>query len=293
MLGEPDRWRQKGIAIMRCPLFVQSHDPSSGLTAPHSTQGRLVVRIDLNADLGESFGIFVVGDDAGLMPHISSANVAAGFHGGDPTVIRRTIRLAAARAVAVGVHPSFPDLAGFGRREMRMADWEVEDAVLYQIATVTGIARVEGVPIRHVKPHGALYNMAAREGALSEAIVRAVVAADPSLILFAPPSSMLERAGRAGGLRIALEGFADRAYDRDGRLVDRRTVGAILDETASAAQAVAIALEGHVTSIDGHRVPMRVETICVHGDAPGAVGRATRIRAALEARGISIAAPGS
>jgi UPF0271 protein len=252
------------------------------------------VTIDLNADLGESFGIFTIGDDVGLMPIVTSANVAAGFHGGDPSVLRRTVRLAAFHGVAVGAHPSFPDLAGFGRREMRLPEWEVEDAVLYQIASVAGVAKAEGVPIRHVKPHGALYNMAAREEGLANAVVRAVAAFDPALVLFAPPASALARAGRAASLRVALEGFADRAYDAEGRLVPRRVAGAVIDDDAAAAtQAVRMAVDGSVLTREGVEVPMRVDTVCLHGDAPGAARRAARIRAALVSAGVTVAAFGT
>jgi 5-oxoprolinase (ATP-hydrolysing) subunit A len=247
--------------------------------------------IDLNADLGESFGIFTIGDDEGLMPFISSANVAAGFHGGDPSVIRQTIRLAAQYRVAVGVHPSFPDLQGFGRREIRMAVRDVEDAVLYQIASVAGIARAEGVSIAHVKPHGALYNMAARDQAYAEPIVRAVASFDRSLMLVVPPSSALERVARERGLDVVREAFVDRAYDREGRLVLRDCAGAILDVDASVAQALRIVLDHEVVSLDGSVVSLNVETICVHGDAPGAGARVAQVRAALEARGVTIAAP--
>ncbi len=248
--------------------------------------------IDLNADLGESFGIYVIGDDEALMPAITSANIAAGFHGGDPTVLRRTIRLAARHGVAIGAHPSFPDLAGFGRREMHLAEWEVEDAVLYQIASVAGVANAEGASLRHVKPHGALYNMAVRDAALAAAVARAIVAYDRSLALFAPPNSVLATAGTSAGLRIVREGFADRAYEASGWLVPRSVRGAVLDDDdAAARQAVQLAVNGEVVSLDGSTIPMPVETICIHGDAPGAARRAARIRAALEAASVIVAAP--
>jgi 5-oxoprolinase (ATP-hydrolysing) subunit A len=250
------------------------------------------VSIDLNADLGESFGIYVIGDDEALMPAITSANIAAGFHGGDPSILRQTIRLAVQHGVAVGAHPSFPDLAGFGRREMQLPDREVEDAVLYQIASVAGVAQAEGASMRHVKPHGALYNMAARDEALAAAVVRAIVAFNPALTLFAPPDSALAKAGAAAGLRVAREGFADRAYDGSGRLVSRSVPGAVFDDDdAVASQAVQIAVRGEVVSLEGSRVPMRADTICVHGDAPGAARRAARVRSALEAAGVVVAAP--
>lgn len=226
------------------------------------------------------------------MPVISSANLAAGFHGGDPSVLRRTVRLAAAHGVAIGAHPSFPDLAGFGRRELQMADWEVEDAVLYQIASVAGVAKAEGVTLRHVKPHGALYNLAAREPVIAQAIARAVAAFDRHLRLFAPPSSALAAAGHQADLRVVREGFADRRYDVKGQLAQRRLPGAVLDDPEAAArQAVRMAVHGEVETLDGTVIPLAVDTICVHGDAPGAAARAAAVRAALDAAGIVVRAP--
>lgn len=250
------------------------------------------VRIDLNADLGESFGNYVIGDDVALMAHITSANIAAGFHAGDPSVLRKTVRAAAARGVSIGAHPSFPDLLGFGRREMHMADWEVEDAVLYQIASVAGVAKAEGSRLRHVKPHGALYNQASREPSVALAVVRAVTAFDKSLSLFAPPSSELAKAGLAAGLRVVHEGFADRAYDANGGLLSRRMVGAVIDDDEQAArQALRFALQHEVVTLDGHVLRMPVDSICLHGDAPGAASRASRVRAALESAGVTVCPP--
>src|SRR5580765_6713313 len=174
------------------------------------------MRIDLNADVGESFGAYAIGHDAGLMPSITSANVAAGFHAGDPSVLRATVRLAKAHSVAVGAHPGFPDLAGFGRREMTVSPREAEDFVLYQIAAVAGMAATEGMTLQHVKPHGALFNMAMRDAGLAAAIARATVGFSARLILFGLPGSALLEAGRAAGLTVAAEAFADRAYEADG-----------------------------------------------------------------------------
>jgi UPF0271 protein len=250
------------------------------------------VRIDLNADLGESFGNYVIGDDDALIAHITSASIAAGFHAGDPSVLRKTVRAAAARGVSLGAHPSFPDLLGFGRREMHMADSEVEDAVLYQIASVSGVAKAEGARMRHVKPHGALYNQASRDPALAAAVVRAITAFDRSLALFALPSSELSKAGNAAGLRVIHEGFADRAYDAHARLVSRRVTGAVIDDDERAAQqAVRLALQREVVTIEGRVVPVSVDTICLHGDAPGAAGRAARVRQALESAGVTVCPP--
>ena len=179
------------------------------------------VRIDINSDMGESFGAYTIGHDAGLMQAITSANVAAGFHAGDPSVLRATIRLAKIRGVAVGAHPGFPDLVGFGRRELNVTPAEAEDMVLYQVAAVAGVAASEGVRMQHVKPHGALFNVAARSVELASAIARAVAAFDASLILFGLPGSEILNAGRAAGLRVAAEVFADRAYEPDGLLASR------------------------------------------------------------------------
>jgi UPF0271 protein len=249
--------------------------------------------IDLNADLGESFGAFTIGHDAALMPSITSANIAAGFHGGDPSVIRRTIRLAKQHGVAVGAHPAFPDLVGFGRRELTVTPAEAEDFVLYQIAAVAGIAAAEAVPLQHVKPHGALYNMAARDRELAAAIARAVVAFDRRLILFAPFDSELYNAGLAAGLGVAAEVFADRAYQRDGSLVSRSTPGAVIhDREAVVGRALQMARSRQVTAIDGTVVPLDVDTICVHGDTPGAAALAAVLRGALEAAGVVVRAIG-
>ena len=249
------------------------------------------MRIDLNADVGESFGAYTIGADAELIPSITSANVACGFHGGDPAVMRRTVRLARDAGVSVGAHPGFQDLAGFGRREIRVTTQDAEDMVLYQIGALAGIARSEGVTLRHVKPHGALYNMAVRDAALADAIARAVRAFDPALILFGLPGSELLRAGQACGLAVAAEGFADRSYEPDGSLTPRSRSGAVIHDTASVvARAVRMGTEGKVTAVDGSEIPMRVQTICTHGDTPGAQALTRAIRAGLERAGIAIEA---
>lgn len=249
-----------------------------------------MLRVDINADVGESVGPKTIGNDAGLMLSITSANVAAGFHGGDPSVLRETVRLARTHGVAVGAHPSFPDLAGFGRREMHVTPREAEDFVLYQVAAVAGVAAAEGVRLQHVKPHGALYNMAARAPELASAIARAVAAFDRSLILVGLSGSALLDAGRAAGLRVASEAFADRAYLADGSLAPRDTPGAVVhDPDVVVSRALRMVRDRVATAIDGSAVTLVPDTICVHSDTPGADQLALQIRAGLEAAGIDVA----
>jgi 5-oxoprolinase (ATP-hydrolysing) subunit A len=246
---------------------------------------------DLNCDMGESFGAYTIGADEAVMPSITSANVACGYHGGDPGVMRRTIRLARDAGVAVGAHPGFPDLQGFGRRDMRVSRRDAEDLVLYQIGALAAIARSEGVRLSHVKPHGALYNMAVRDRSLADAIARAVAAFDPSLILFALPNSELARAGEAAGLKVAFEGFADRAYEPDGSLTPRSRVGAVIHDLDVVVQrAVRLIVNGDVITSDGSTLAMHVDTICVHGDTPGAQTLARAIRTGLERAGVTVMA---
>ena len=251
------------------------------------------MRVDINSDMGESFGAYTIGHDDGLMNAITSANVAAGFHAGDPSVLRATVRLAKARGVAVGAHPGFPDLVGFGRRELNVTPGEAEDMVLYQVAAVAGVAASEGVKLQHVKPHGALFNMAVRNAELATAIARGVAAFDPSLILFGLPGSEILNAGRKAGLRVAAEVFADRAYEPDGTLASRRKPGSVIhDAGAVVARAVRMVKERTVVAIDGSIVALAADTICVHGDTPGSDDLAKKIRAGLEAAGITVKAIG-
>jgi 5-oxoprolinase (ATP-hydrolysing) subunit A len=252
------------------------------------------MRVDINSDVGESFGAYTIGHDAGLMRVITSANIAAGFHAGDPSVLRDTIRLAKTHGVAIGAHPGFPDLAGFGRRELNATPREVEDLVLYQIAAVQGVAAAEGVAVQHVKPHGALFNMAVRNADLAAAIARAVAALDRSLILFGLPGSEILRAGRAAGLRVAAEVFADRAYEPDGSLMSRRKAGSVIHDAAMvAARAVAMVTGRSVVASDGSVVPLEADTICVHGDTPGSDALAASLRAGLESAGVLVKAIGA
>lgn len=252
------------------------------------------MRIDLNSDLGESFGAYTMGADEAVLGSITSANIACGFHAGDPSVMRQTIRMARAAGVAVGAHPGFPDLVGFGRRDMKVTPREAEDFILYQIAAIAGVAAAEGVRLQHVKPHGALFNMAVRDAALADAIARAVAAFDRSLILFGLPGSEILAAGRRAGLRLASEVFADRAYEPDGSLVSRQKSGAVLhDADAVVARAVRMVQDHSVVAIDGTLVPLQADTICVHGDTPGAERLTARLRAGLEAAGIEVVAIGA
>jgi 5-oxoprolinase (ATP-hydrolysing) subunit A len=250
-----------------------------------------MLRIDLNSDLGESFGPWPMGQDADLMRSITSANVACGFHAGDPGAMRRTVDLAARHGVAIGAHPGFPDLVGFGRREMQASPEEVEDLVLYQLAALAGFASARGVRLQHVKAHGALYNMAARDRSLANAIARAVRTFDPSLILFGLPASALLQAGTAAGLRVAAEAFADRAYEPDGSLASRRKPGSVIHDAEDVVRrAVRMARNHEVVAIDGSTVTFTPDTLCLHGDTPGAADLARQIRAALEGAGVTVQA---
>jgi UPF0271 protein len=252
------------------------------------------MRIDINADVGESFGAYTIGDDSKLMRSITSASVAAGFHAGDPSVLRRTIRLAKSHGVAVGAHPGFPDLVGFGRRDMHVTPADAEDIVLYQVAAVAGVAAAEGLKIQHVKPHGALFNMAARDAALAVAIAKAVASFDRSLILFGLAGSEILKAGRTAGLRVASEVFADRAYEPDGSLRSRTKKDAVIHHAALVvARAVRMVHQQTVEAIDGTAVPLEADTICVHGDTPGAEVLAAELRAGLEAAGIAVRSIGT
>ncbi len=243
----------------------------------------MMMRIDINSDMGESFGAYTIGHDAGLMKSITSANIAAGFHGGDPSVLRATIRLAKTHGVV-----------GFGRRAMAVSPREAEDFVLYQIAAVAGVAQAEGVRLQHVKAHGELFNVAAKDSELAMAIARAVAAYDRSLIFFATPRSELLKAGRAVGLRTVCEVFADRAYEPDGSLMSRRKPGAVIhDPETVAARAVRMVRDRSVVASDGSVVPLEADTICVHGDTPGSDELAAKIRAGLEEAGILVKSIGA
>jgi UPF0271 protein len=247
------------------------------------------MNIDLNSDLGESFGPWPMGQDAALMDSITSANVACGFHAGDPGAMRATIALAREKGVAIGAHPGFQDLVGFGRREIKASPAEVADLVLYQVAALAGMAAAQGVRLQHVKAHGALYNMACRDRALADAIATAVAAFDRSLILFGLPNSELLRAGQAAGLAIAAEVFADRAYDPDGALTARSKPGSVIHDTQQVVErAIKMVRDQQVIAVDGSTLALQADTICLHGDTPGAADHAKAVRAGLERAGIAV-----
>jgi len=246
--------------------------------------------IDLNCDMGESYGAWKMGNDAEVMRYITSANIACGFHGGDPATIRKTVALALERGVAIGAHPSLPDRQGFGRRVMQIKPQEMYDLVVYQAGAVEAFARAAGARLHHVKCHGALYNMAATDEALSEAMVRAVK--DLGVMLYALSNSKNHAVAKKAGIPVAGEVFADRGYADDGTLAPRDLPGGLIEDPAQAVkQALAMIEQGYVTSLSGRRVPVAADTLCLHGDQPGAVAFARALRQAFSEKGISIAAP--
>ncbi|RPI76422.1 MAG: 5-oxoprolinase subunit PxpA [Desulfobacteraceae bacterium] len=250
-------------------------------------------KIDLNADVGESFGAYTIGRDEELLPLISSANIACGFHAGDPGVMRRTLALAQKHGVAVGAHPGFPDLLGFGRRELAASHAEIRDYLVYQIGALQAFGRQVGLKLQHVKTHGALYNMAARDKKLFALIVETVASLDKNLILITlagPERKKIETLAAAYGVRIAFEFFADRAYNPDGSLVTRQEAGAVLHDAEWVKQRVIqMAQTGRVCAKNGQEIELQAETICLHGDNPAAVNLAQQIRTGLSAAGIAIA----
>jgi 5-oxoprolinase (ATP-hydrolysing) subunit A len=246
-------------------------------------------RVDINCDMGESFGAYHIGADDEVFPFITSANIACGFHGGDPAVMRTTVAKAAAHGVAVGAHPGLQDLIGFGRRTMDVTPEEAYDLVVYQVGALLGFARAAGVAMQHVKAHGALYNMAAASAPLSSAIARGVRDVDASLILFGLPGSHLVSEGERAGLRTACEVFADRNYMPDGSLVSRRRNDAYVHDAGEAVQrAIRMARQGKVRAVDGSEIDIRVDTICIHGDGAHAAEFAQRLRAGFEAADIAV-----
>ena len=248
-----------------------------------------VVAIDLNSDLGESFGVWRLGDDDAMLEVVTSANVACGFHAGDPTVMRSVCRDAVSRGVAIGAQVSYPDLAGFGRRFLDIDPRELRDAVLYQLGALDAFAQVAGSEVAYVKPHGALYHATIDGAAQADAVVAAAAEYDPSLAVLGAPGSCLLRAAEAAGLEPVVEAFADRAYLSDGRLVPRSQPGAlVVDPAEVAARAVRLAAEHEVTAVDGTNVRVDARSLCVHGDTPGAVELARAVRDALDDAGVVV-----
>ena len=249
-------------------------------------------RIDLNCDMGESYGIWKMGADADIMPLISSANIAAGFHAGDPATIRKTVKLAVEHGVAIGAHPSLPDLQGFGRRVMKIKPQELYDLVLYQAGAVQAFARAAGSRLHHVKCHGALYNMSADDVGLSQAMAQAVKDLGGDVMLYGLSNSPMMTVAHAAGVQVVGEAFADRGYTDAGRLAPRDEAGGLIeDESQSVTQALAMIESGYVTSLSGKRVAVAPGTLCLHGDQPGAVTFAKALRGAFAQRGIAIGAP--
>lgn len=247
--------------------------------------------IDLNCDLGESFGAYKIGMDEEVIPYITSANVACGYHAGDPLVMKKTVAICKAHGVGIGAHPGYPDLMGFGRRNMAVKPEEAKAYVMYQIGALKAFCDAEGVSLKHVKPHGALYNMAGRDYDLARAIAEAVQAVDGSLRLMALSGSQMIKAAEDIGLPYISEVFADRAYQNDGSLVLRTQPGAMIeDEDEAIRRVIRMALEGRVAAIDGKEAAVRADSVCVHGDSPKALNFVKKIRAALEAEGIEVKA---
>ncbi|GAB7388530.1 5-oxoprolinase subunit PpxA [Bacillaceae bacterium] len=246
-------------------------------------------RVDLNCDLGESFGVYRLGRDEEILDFVTSANIACGFHAGDPSVMGKTVKLALEKGVAIGAHPGLPDLLGFGRRKMELTPQEAYDLVVYQLGALYGFVKAEGGTMQHVKPHGALYNMAAKNPELAEAIAKAVYKVDPQLILFGLSGSELVRAAQRIGLRAANEVFADRTYQQDGSLTPRRHADAVITSQEEAVQQVIrMVKERKVRSRQGVDVTIQADTVCIHGDGPHALAFARRIRDALQKAGIAL-----
>ena len=252
-------------------------------------------KIDLNSDVGESFGNYKLGMDEDVIPLISSANIACGFHAGDPAVMRRTIAIARENGVAIGAHPGFPDLIGFGRRNMDASLEEIKDYVTYQVGAIQAFALAQGMKLQHVKPHGALYTMAVQNPAIWDAVAEAIAALDQNLILFVLAGSTrseLSAIGAKHGIRIGFEFFGDRAYNRDGSLVSRKSPGAVIhDHEVVAEKVLKMVKEGKVVCIDGSEIDMAADTICVHGDNPSALALVKNIREALLNSGVEIVPP--
>ncbi|MFB9861704.1 LamB/YcsF family protein [Rufibacter immobilis] len=248
--------------------------------------------VDLNCDLGESFGAYRLGHDEAILPLVTSANIACGFHAGDPSVMKKTVRQALQHQVALGAHPGFQDLVGFGRRDMAISPEEAFDLVVYQIGALSGFIKAEGGVLHHVKPHGALYNMAAVQPALAEAIAEAVYKVSPEVVLYGLAGSALVQAGEKLGLKTAHEVFADRTYQQDGTLTPRRLPNALITNQEEAVQQVVrMVKEGKVLAQQGVEVPIKADTVCLHGDGAHAVAFARLIRETLTQEKVTLQAP--
>ena len=248
-------------------------------------------RVDINCDLGESFGRYKLGEQEEILRYVTSANIACGFHAGDPSVMRETVELAIMNNVQIGAHPGLPDLNGFGRREMNISWQEAYDLVVYQIGALQGFLTAKGVKMQHVKPHGALYNMAARNEQLADAVAKAVYDVSPDLLLYGLASSQLTAAGEKRGLQTVHEVFADRTYQADGTLTSRSMTNALItDEAKAIAQITEMVKEGTVTSVQQTKVALQAHSICVHGDGEHAVQFAKRARQELEQQGVAVQA---
>jgi UPF0271 protein len=249
-------------------------------------------RIDLNSDVGESFGVYRLGLDEEVIPHITSANIACGFHAGDPGIMRKTVSLAGKHGVAIGAHPGFPDLMGFGRRNLDATLEEIQDYILYQTGALQAFALSQGLKLQHVKSHGGLYNMAVANPKIWDAMAEAVAKVDTEIILVvlaAANRDDLLRMGNRAGIRLAFEAFPDRAYKKDGSLVPRKEKGAVIEDYELVAQrAIKMALEGKVAAIDGTEINLKAETLCVHGDNPAAVQMVKKIRERLRDAGVEV-----
>jgi len=247
------------------------------------------MKVDINCDMGESFGAYKLGLDEEVIKHITSANIACGYHAGDPIVMERTISLAKNHNVSVGAHPGFPDLVGFGRRSMELTSREVRNDLIYQVGALSAFAQIEGLSLQHVKPHGQLYNLAAKDEHMARAICEAILALGKNLILVALSGSEMAEIASKSGLKVAREAFADRAYHRDGSLVSRKREGSVIhDPERVAERVIRIVKEGKVQSIEGDFIDLEIDSICFHGDTPGAVQLAATVRRNLEETGITV-----
>ena len=252
------------------------------------------MKIDLNSDLGESFGNYKIGMDDQIIPLITSANIACGFHAGDPSVMKKTVALAVKNGVGIGAHPGYPDLVGFGRRKLAASPDDVYAMIVYQVGALAAFAKAAGGRLQHVKPHGALYNTAAKDAVLSEAIAQAVYDVDKDLILYAQPGTESIKAAEKIGLKTACEVFADRTYQDDGSLTPRTQPGAMItDEAKSIAQVLSMVLDKKVTTLSGKVIPIKADSICVYGDGPKALTFVNKIRETLKKEGVEIAPSGS